>query len=156
MTLDLRNALPSLLPEAIAWAEVRAEETAASGVALDDSGVALARVVGVIHPERIRVSLVESLPLPDNPNLREAALQTGLLGPGMVGLTLGYSVMICEGHLTGRLMSHEFRHVHQYEQYGSIAEFLPVYLYQIVEYGYSECPFEKDARDHEVHDSGDL
>ena len=106
MTLDLRNALPSLLPEAIAWAEARAYEAAASGMTLDDSGVALARAVSVVHPERIRVLLVESLPLPDDPNLREAALEAGLLGPGMVGLTLGYSVMICEGHVTDRLMSH--------------------------------------------------
>ena len=65
--------------------------------------------------------------------LRAAALQAGLLGPGMVGLTLGHAIFICRGHKTRRLLSHELRHVHQYEQHGSIAAFLPVYLGQIVE-----------------------
>ena len=148
--MDLRTALPQLLPGAIAWAETRAKEVADTGMPLDDSSSALARMVEVQQPEQIRISLVESLPLPDEPNLREAALQTGLLGPGMVGLTLGYSVIICQGHLTRRLMSHEFRHVYQFEQRGSISTFLPVYLQQIVEFGYANCPFEMDARAHEV------
>ncbi len=125
MPIDLRTALPYLLPGAIAWAEALAGEVTASGMSLDDSSMALARAVGVQQPERIRISLVESLPLPDEPTLREVALQTGLLGPGMVGLTLGYSVFICKGHLTPRLLSHEFRHVYQYEQHGSISAFLP-------------------------------
>jgi hypothetical protein len=92
---------------------------------------------------------VDSLPLPEEANLKAAALQTGLLGPGMVGLTLGYSVFICRGHQTRRLLSHELRHVHQYEAHGSIAKFLPVYLQQIAEVGYANAPFEIDAREHE-------
>jgi len=71
----------------------------------------------------------------------------------MVGLMLGYSVFICKGHLTPRLLSHEFRHVYQYEQHGSISAFLPVYLQQIVEFEYTNCPLERDARAHEVVDT---
>lgn len=151
--IDLLANLPNILPGAIAWAEDRAEEVAASGKSLDDSGISLAQAVGVQHPERIRYCFVENLPLPEDPVLREAALQTGLLGPHMVALTLGYSVMICHGHLTVRLMSHEFRHVYQYELYGGISAFLPVYLQQIIEFKYSNCPFEIDAREHEVNNS---
>ena len=33
---------------------------------------------------------------------------------------------------------------------GSIADFLPVYLRQIVEAGYFNAPLEKDAREHEI------
>jgi hypothetical protein len=79
-----------------------------------------------------------------------AAQQTGLLGPGMVGLTLGHTVFIILGCKTVQLLSHELRHVHQYEQFGSIAAFLPVYLAQIVEVGYDNAAFEVDARSHEV------
>ncbi len=153
MAIDLKTALPHLLPGAIAWAEARAEEVAASGMPLDDSRIALARSVGVQQPERIRISLVETLPLPHEPTLREAALQTGLLGPGVVGLTFGYSVIICQGHVTRRLMSHEFRHVYQYEQHGSISAFLPMYLQQVVEFEYANCPLEMDARAYEVVDT---
>jgi len=84
--------------------------------------------------------------------LRQAALQTGLLGPGMIGLTLGYSIFVVRGYMEFRLLSHECRHVYQYETYGSIAAFLPVYLEQIATVGYLDAPFEQDARANERGD----
>ncbi|MGH9315852.1 MAG: hypothetical protein ACRD1P_01925 [Thermoanaerobaculia bacterium] len=150
--MDLQAALPLLLPKAIAWAEEQALQVASSGRAPSERERELARGVGVAQPERIRVALVDALPLPEDPALRAAALQAGLLGPGMVGLTLGHSVFICRGHETFCLLSHEFRHVHQYEQAGSIAAFLPGYLQQVVQLGYANTAFEKDARAHERAD----
>ena len=147
--MDLQAALPLLLPKAIAWAEEQASRVAGSGRLLDERQLELARGVGVARPERIRVAVVDALPMPDDPTLRAAALQTGLLGPGMVGLTLGHSVFICRGNETVRLLSHEFRHVYQYEQAGSIAAFLPGYLQQIVRFGYANAALEHDARAHE-------
>ena len=88
--------------------------------------------------------------MPEDRELQAAAVQTGLLGPHMAGLTLGYSVFVRRGHDTWQLLSHEFRHVAQYERAGSIADFLPVYLRQIVEAGYFNAPLEKDAREHEI------
>ena len=151
MTFDLSVALPVLAPKAISWAEAQYSTIAQEGQPLNEVLLAVARSVGVLHPKLIRVSEVPSLPLPEDIELKQAALATGLLGPGMVGLTLGYGVYICQGHGNVRLLSHEFRHVHQYEQAGSIADFLPVYLQQIVTFGYNNAPFEIDARAHERH-----
>ena len=151
MGFDLRSALPFLLPKAITWAEERAAEIAASGMPLDHKGISLAQRVGVAHPELIRILMVSQLPLPPDPQLQQAALASGLLGPGMVGLTLGHGIYICHGHNTGRLLSHECRHVYQYEQASSIAAYLPVYLQQIANFGYANAPFEIDARSHEIH-----
>jgi len=151
MTFDLSVALPVLAPKAISWAEAQYSTIAQAGQPLNEVLLAVARSVGVLHPELIRVSEVPSLPLPEDIELKQAALATGLLGPGMVGLTLGYGVYICQGHGNVRLLSHEFRHVHQYEQAGSIAAFLPIYLQQIVTVGYNNAPFEIDARAHERH-----
>ena len=110
--------------------------------------------MGVAKPERVRVEMVgDSLPMPDDPVLRAAAVQAGLMGPGMVGLTLGYGIFICRGHKTRRLLSHELRHVHQYEQHGLIAGFLPIYRKQVIEVGYSDAPLERDAREHELRDA---
>ena len=106
--------------------------------------------VGVSQSQLVRIEIVSSLPLPEDPALRSAALEAGLLGPRMVGLTLGHSIFICRGHKDRRLLSHELRHVYQYEQHGSIAAFLRVYLTQIVEVGYADAPLELDARAHEV------
>ena len=102
------------------------------------------------NPEKIRLSFVAQLPLPSDPMLRQAALQTGLLGPNMIGLTLGYGIYICHGHNSSRLLSHECRHVHQYEQAGSIAAYLPKYLQQIAQFGYTNAPYEVDARENET------
>lgn len=150
MNIELRSDLPRLLPGAISWAEAQAAVAASSGMALDQPAADLARLVGVTHPEKVRVALVDGLPSPEDRTLQAAALQTGLLGPGRVGLTLGYSIFVCRGHLTRRLLSHELRHVHQYELHGSIAAFLSLYLSQIIDFGYERAPFEVDARTHEV------
>lgn len=148
--MDLKAALPHLLPKAISWAEAEAAQGAAVGRELIGRERDLAQKVGVAHPERIRVVTVAALPMPTDPPLRAAAEQTGFLDPRMVGLTLGHSVFICRGYDTPRLLSHEFRHVYQYEQAGSIAAFLPGYLLQIVERGYAATTFETDARAHEL------
>ncbi len=147
---DLNAALQELVPRAIAWAEQEATRVAQSGAALTEQGQELARRVGVRNPERIRVLIVDALPLPDEPALRAAALEVGMLGPDMTGLTLGHSVFIRQGYGTRELLSHEFRHVHQYEEAGSIAAFLPRYLAQVVQLGYTDAPLEQDARAYEI------
>ncbi len=131
------------------WAENCSKEAAKSGRLLSQNEISVARLVEVRRPELIRVNVVDNLPLPDDLELREAALETGLLGPHMAGLTLGYSVHVCRGYEAARLLSHEFRHVYQYETAGSIAAFLPVYLAQIVKFGYANAPLELDAIAHE-------
>lgn len=151
--MDLRQALPHLLPLAITWAEAEAKTVAQTGAALTPAEEQIARAVGVQRPESVRIAIVDQLPQPQDAALRLAAQQTGLLGPGMVGLTLGYAVFICRGHKTRRLLSHELRHVHQYEQHGLIAGFLPIYLKQIVDVGYANAPLEADARAHELRDT---
>ena len=150
MRVDLRRELPRLLPGAIAWAEARARKAAEVGTPLTPDEQDVARAVGVSRPELVRIEMVgDRLPMPDDPVLRAAATRAGLLGPGMVGLTLGHSIFICQGHKTRRLVAHELRHVHQYEQHGSIAAFLPVYLSQVLTVGYQNAPLEQDARAHE-------
>jgi hypothetical protein len=148
---SLAALLPRLLPGAIAWAEHAA--LGARGRPLTADETSLARAVGVAAPERVRVAEVDALPAPADPVLHAAGVEAGLLAPGMVGLTLGHAIFAVRGHCTRRLLSHELRHVHQYEQAGSIAAFLPVYLAQVVECGYREAAYEQDARRHEVGDA---
>jgi hypothetical protein len=149
MMADLAALLPRILPKAIAWAEARSAEIVASGVPLSDFERRLAHLAGVYRPELVRVCEVASIPRPDDPELREAALMAGMLGPGTIGLTLGYGIYILKGHRSNRLVSHECRHVYQYEVAGSIAAFLPRYLEQVLSVGYAAAPFEVDAREHE-------
>ena len=149
MMYDLAAVLPKLLPQAIEWVESCSAEILSRGKPLTAAGIKVARSIGVLDPTKIRVELVESLPLPDEQMLRDVALQTGLLGPDMAGVTFGHGIYACRDHVTNTLLAHECRHVFQYEAAGSIAAFLPVYLQEIVEVGYFECHFEIDARQYE-------
>ncbi len=150
--VDLRTLLPQLLPRTISWAETVAAEVATNGAPLSDTDLSVAEAVGVRHPSRVRVLMVDRFPRPSDPELQAAATQAGLLGPTTAGLTLGYSVLIRSGSMSQRLLSHECRHVHQYERAGSIAAFLPLYLESIIQFGNWDSPFEQDARAHELEE----
>ncbi len=148
--MDLGTELYKMLPTAIAWAKSQEQLAMEAGAPLDKDFLDIAYRVGVQRPNSVRVMIVDQLPQPEDPSLQEAARKTGLLGPEIKGLTLGYAIFIVSGHKTVRLLSHECRHVNQYEKYGSIDAFLSVYLKQIVVYGYQNAPLEVDARQHEV------
>jgi hypothetical protein len=147
---DLATVLPKLLPQAIEWVELRSAEILSRGKPLTAAGIRIASSVGVLDPKRIRVELVEILPLPDDQMLRDVALQTGLIDPDMAGGAFGYGIYACKNQATNRLLAHECRHVFQYEVVGTIAAFLAAYLQEIVKYGYFESPFEADARQYEI------
>jgi hypothetical protein len=150
LSSDLEAALPTLLPLAISWAEQQSHLSWTQGATLNERGVQLARSVGVRGPERVRIATVDAMPLPENTLLRAAAEQAGLLGPHLRGLTLGHTILWLRGQESHRLLSHELRHVHQYETAGSIAAYLGQYLVQIVKFGYVNAPFEIDARAYEI------
>lgn len=147
---DFSARLPQLLTRAISWAEAMSKNICLlRGIPLNANALALARAVGVTHPDRIRVWTVARIPAPDDPELKRFAIEQNLLGPATHGTTLGYGICVLHGHATPRLLSHEFRHVYQYEQAGSIDAFLTIYLKQIAEYTYAKAPYEIDARAHE-------
>ena len=133
MTTDLRSALSRVLPKAITWAEDQYALIAQSGHPLTDLQLAVAKNVGVVHPERIRVAEVSCLPQPEDPELRDVALATELFGTCLAGMTIGYGIYVCQGYASFDFLSHEFRHVQQYEKAGSIAAFLPRDVAQIVD-----------------------
>jgi hypothetical protein len=145
----LAAALPRLLPIAIAWVQAQEFEVLASGRALTEIEAKLAVAVGVRDPDRVRLKFFTQTPQPDNPELRALGIQTGLLGPHIGGITFGHAIYIRQGHASNRLISHELRHVHQYEDAGSIAAFLGTYFEQIATVGYERAPLELDAEQQE-------
>jgi hypothetical protein len=141
----------TLAPRAIAWAEQQSSAAALVGHAPTPAQIALARSVGVKEPARIRIQVVDQFPLPEQADVKAAAMRIGLARPSIVGLTLGHSVMLRRGYENDpRLLSHEFRHVAQYEERGGIAQFLTQHLRDLAQFGYDDSPFEVDARAHEV------
>jgi hypothetical protein len=139
--------LPILMPLAIEWAAAQAAHILAAGVPLTTEGLALAQRVGVRQPAAVRVLHVPRIPGPEASELRAACEALGFLGASTAGLTLGSGIFIRED-LAGQhaLLSHELRHVAQYEAYPTIAAYLARYIPELLEFGYERAPFEVDAR----------
>lgn len=147
---QLSAQMPLIAERTIAWANGQEASALKSGAALTHEQVALARAVGVKHPERVRIVVVDEIPLPNEPLLRAAAQGVGLSQSWAAGLTLGHAVIVRRGfEKETRLLSHELRHVAQYESMGGIGPFLVTHLKSLVEVGYENSPFERDARAHE-------
>ncbi len=138
------------MAKAIEWAEQQANIIALEGKPLVESEMDLARQVGVARPELIRVLLVPDMPIPEDLALSQWAHQVGVFGPRTLGLTIGYGIFIRDGCYSLRVLSHECRHVQQFEQAGSIAVGVQSYLEQLIEFGYRDAPYEVDARNHEI------
>lgn len=138
--------LEIVLPKATAWAKEQQAHILVEGVPLSQKQLIIARDVEVSQPDNIRIKIVDQIPSPKDPELAAVALQTGLITPETIGLTLFYGIFICHsGYENLSIMAHEFRHTQQYEQRGSIKAFLDEYLKQIDAVGYPEAPLEQDA-----------
>ena len=141
----------TLLPLACAWAEEQEAIILRDGVALTASQLVDARQIGVAHPERVRLRVVDQVPVPAHPLLRQAAETTGMLSPMTAGLTLRYGILIrsdCWGER--RLVVHELAHTAQYERLGSFTAFLEQYLCEcITPPGYPFGPLEQEAKQKE-------
>lgn len=139
-----------ILPKAVAWVELQEKKILAGGVPLTVAEIGLALRMGVRAPEKVRLQIVSQFPQPEDPDLFAFADGAGFFSPEMHGLTLGHGIFVRDGFRANRLVSHECRHVYQYETYGSIVGFLREYLVQVERFGYSNAPLEMDAYGHEV------
>jgi len=140
MTFDI------LLPLACAWAEEQESLILREGVALTPSQLEDARRIGVVSPERVKLRVVDAIPLPVQPLLRGAAETTGLISLLTCGLTLRYGIYIRSDQWgVRRLVVHELAHTAQYERLGSIRAFLECYLYECLAIGYTAAPMEQEA-----------
>lgn len=148
---ELARQLPVMVPRVMEWAEHVSAATLRVGTPLSRDLQDLARRSGVRHPERIRMRVLEGIPLPEEPMLRAAAGSVGVAQSDAAGMTLGYAVIVHRGYERDlRLLSHEFRHVAQYEAAGGIRAFLAVHLPHLLQFGHENSPYEVDARAHEV------
>lgn len=154
MSIDLQARLPELLPKAIAWAEGLCARISAEGAPIDQELQDMARRLGVNQPEKIRVLEVHHLPKPEDPELCQACFASGMLGANMTGLTLGYHILVIKDCSTLKFLAHNFRHVYQFEEAGSLQAFLSIYASQVLACGHNDAPLEWDARQQEKFVAG--
>jgi hypothetical protein len=144
--MDLQERLPVLYSLACEWAEEQSKFILNRGVRLKEHDLSLACAVGVKEIERIRILVVPFVPIPAHPLLKAACAQLNFLENRTEALTISYGIYIKAGLQDDRrLLTHELRHVAQFEQHSSIASYLSVYLSELIQFGYSAMPLELDA-----------
>lgn len=118
----------------------------AEGRPLSPEERALAREVGVRHPERVRVVVTADLPWPQDSALRREATRLGLDRLAEAGRAMGYAVLL-KPSVVGELQAlvHELAHVAQMESLGREL-FLRRYFAELERVGYRCSPLERQAR----------
>lgn len=137
-----------LIPRACEWARVKEASILSVGTALNKLMLEEAKCLRIVNPEKIRILLVDKIPLPDDVELRNAAQQIKLITPDTKGLTLNYGIFICKDSKDDqRLLIHELVHTSQYERLGGINPFLQCYLRECIEHEYKNAPMEIEAKE---------
>jgi hypothetical protein len=118
-----------LLPLAYQWAKAQEQFILAHGAPLGPRHTADARRVGVQDCSRVKVLVVDRIPLPENTELAEASRRTHIITDASRGVTIGHGIIIradCWGDR--ELILHQLVHVVQCERSGGLEPFVQQYL----------------------------
>jgi hypothetical protein len=111
------------------WALAQESYILQHGVPLTAVQVADARRAAVEEPERVRVLVVDRIPLPDAKELADAARQAQIITDASRGVALGYGIIIRADSWKNReLLLHQLAHVAQCERSGGLESFVTEYL----------------------------
>ena len=118
-----------LLPLACEWALAQEQIILASGASLGPPHIADAQRAGVQDCSRIRVLVVDRIPMPDDKQLAEAARRFQIITAATRGVAFGYGIIIradCWGDR--ELLAHQLVHVAQYERNHDLDSCIQEYL----------------------------
>jgi hypothetical protein len=88
-----------------------------------------ARLAGVQDPDRVRLLVVDRIPLPDNPALAEAARRAQIITDASRAIAIGHGIIIRADRWQDReLLLHQLVHVAQCERAGGLELFVEQYL----------------------------
>ena len=124
-----QETFESLLPLAYQWAKAQEEFVLTHGTPLSPHHMADARLAGVRDCERIRVLLVDRIPLPEGGELAEAARRTGIITGETRCVGFGHAIIIrAEAWGDRELLLHNLVHVAQCERSGGLEQWIRQYL----------------------------
>jgi hypothetical protein len=119
----------SLLPLAFQWAREQEEFVLAHGNPLSPRLVADAQIAGVRDCSRVRVLVVDRIPLPEDPDLAEASRRIGIITEETRCVGFGYALIIRVDTWSDReLVLHNLVHIAQCERAGGLEQWCRQYL----------------------------
>jgi hypothetical protein len=143
----LKSLLPIIMPAMTTWVDQMEQVILARGRPLSDSETADAIELGVMDSKRVRCLVVDEIPVPSE-ELTALAQQVGIIDADTTGMAFRYGIYIRRDVADKRLrLLHELVHVAQYERLGDMRSFIREYVTACLDYGYSQSPFEIEARE---------
>jgi hypothetical protein len=123
------DTFESLLPLAYQWAKAQEDFVLGHGASLSPRHMVDARLAGVQDCARVRVLVVDRIPLPDDPALAEAARYTGIITHDTRCIGFGHAVIIRADSWGDReLFLHNLVHIAQCERSGGLKQWVRQYL----------------------------
>lgn len=120
---------PELVNLACQWAQAQEEFILERGTPLDPRAWSDAAAVGVRDIRRIRLLVVDRIPMPEMKELAEAAKRIQVITPSSRAVTMGHGVMVRADCWADReLIVHQFVHIMQCERCGGFGSYLQQYL----------------------------
>ncbi|HEX8077114.1 MAG TPA: hypothetical protein VF511_04815 [Chthoniobacterales bacterium] len=118
-----------LAPLACEWAKTQETYILQHGVPLSRDQIADAKRAGVQDPSRIRLLVVDRMPMPDDSELANAARKAQIITDASRGAAVGYGIIIRADSWQDReLLLHQLVHVAQCERSGGLESFAKEYL----------------------------
>lgn len=137
-----------ILPPYIEWATETEAKGMATGVALDEKQLLIAREIGLSQPEKVRLVYVDAVPFPyDNLLLKTVGEAVGFIGDGIINnaQVFGYAIYVRKDYpLTTPKLAHELVHVLQIER-STLAQVISQHFTDMLDYGYADSPLEVEA-----------
>jgi Domain of unknown function (DUF4157) len=134
------------MPKAVQWVTQIEQTCMEIGRPLLPQNWRDGETIGIRELAAVRVMVLNEIPLPSDPELRQLAAQSKLVTPTTAGMTFGHGIVLKAGHYNRHLIAHELVHVMQYERFGGIEPFLVAYISEVLfpPY-YPNGPLEQEA-----------
>jgi hypothetical protein len=137
-----------LAPLASQWAKTQEAYILEHGVPLSRNQIADAGRAGVKDPGRVRVLVVDRIPLPGDKELADAARHAQIITDASRAVAIGHGIIIRADSWQNReLLLHQLVHVAQCERSGGLESFVGEYLLdRRSSRDFSLGPLEDEAR----------
>jgi hypothetical protein len=133
-------------PKAVQWVAEMERAILESGQPLLPQNRKDAETIGVQQSKDVRILVLDGIPLPNDPGLRQLAAETELITDRTAGMTFGHGIVLKKGSIDRRLIAHELVHVMQSERFGGMKAFLKEYVKEVAfPPGYPNGPLEREA-----------
>ena len=124
-----QETFEQLLPLAYQWAKAQEDYVLARGVPLGPRHIEDAVRAGVHEVSRVRVLVVDRIPLPDDESLAAAARRTGIITEDTRCVGFGHALIIRADAWNDReLVLHNLVHIAQCEHSGGLEQWVRQYL----------------------------